>query len=300
MAAVTSSAETLGKEMRSSRRERKERKETPCVDCGAMVTRRAARCKTCWAKNKILRVEVPCDQCGKVFLKPPGEIAKAKRLGQKTLLCSIACRTALKTDFVGPLCKVCQSPTGKKTSKYCAECRTTHGWLRRRESKDVSCVMCGGTFKFKSSRAKYCSRNCANEAHSLRMRGEGNSRFTKGQSYGKCFAEMRPLILERDKHTCVRCARPERKYVCYRKDRGSYLRSDMCIHHIDENVQNNAAENLISLCATCHQQNHKSRFPPTECAEFARLASIANQSMTCKWKETVTFLLAQYSFTTAS
>jgi 5-methylcytosine-specific restriction endonuclease McrA len=78
------------------------------------------------------------------------------------------------------------------------------------------------------------------------MRGKGNSHFKDGTSYATWFREMRPIILERDRHACVACKKTEK----------------LIVHHVDHVPWHNESHNLITLCATCHAVHHKSKVSP--------------------------------------
>ena len=54
--------------------------------------------------------------------------------------------------------------------------------------------------------------------------------------------EMRPIILERDNHTCQFC--------------GFHSHRHLEIHHIDHNHKNFDSSNLITACPLCHQVFH--------------------------------------------
>lgn len=55
------------------------------------------------------------------------------------------------------------------------------------------------------------------------------------------FKEKRESILERDSYTCQKC----------QKNRNE-LGVPLCIHHIDNDPENNEDDNLITLCMSCH------------------------------------------------
>ncbi|WP_234018569.1 MULTISPECIES: HNH endonuclease signature motif containing protein [unclassified Streptomyces] len=181
--------------------------------------------------------------------------------------------------------------------RYCSlACKEQHPKERTRKLPEKACKQCGTTFRPKSSRTAYCSRPCADLAHSLRMTGEGNSRYTDGTSYATWFRAMRPLILDRDGRRCVACKTPETFMTIVRKGK-KQRRTTFHVHHINEDVRDNHPENLVSLCKTCHAVHHKSTTTPWPW--FARYAADQSASMTSKWKERATSLQARYSSTTA-
>ncbi|WP_437090091.1 HNH endonuclease [Streptomyces sp. enrichment culture] len=156
--------------------------------------------------------------------------------------------------------------------------------------------MCGLFFRPLSSRTVYCSRRCADKAHSIRMLGWNNPHYKDGTSYSKWFKETRPLIFERDKDACVACAAPY-KPVTFMRNGVPAQRSNLIVHHLDENPANNRVENLLLLCAPCHMVHHKSSVTPFPW--FDAYTHQASESMTSKWRETATSLLETYSSTTA-
>lgn len=54
------------------------------------------------------------------------------------------------------------------------------------------------------------------------------------------------LIYERDDKECQLCVKCD----------GEKNRSKLCIHHIDEDCNNNTADNLVLLCRSCHSYLH--------------------------------------------
>lgn len=295
--AVTSAPKMSDAEKRSLRwrtKRLRERKACPTPDCANKMDRYSERCRTCHFARIRSDTTLTCSQCRTTFTRKACEVAKAKRRC-RAVFCSAACRNARNRDWQGKKCEVCGNLTGKKTKRYCDSCRASHGWAaRKRLPVAKNCTLCGRDFSPHSSRKQYCSPACANEAHSIRMRGAGNSHYKTGTSYAKLFREMRPLILERDGCRCVLCGRAERKYPARTRRGKPYLRSNLTVHHINEDVKNNTPENLVTICARCHQANHHSAFPPVQSEEFGRYALSASLSMTSPWKETVTSLQTAY------
>lgn len=237
-------------------------------------------------------VLVEC-HCGALHAMQKMDVRKAIRRGQN-LYCGPRCMAqafAVANRTRG--CSECGGPIPRSRKETCStEC------LRKRQAKshrEIGCPQCGLLFRPLSSRTTYCSRVCADSAHSVRMVGKGNSHFKTGMSYGHWFRSMRPLILERDGHECVVChSNPVQTYL--RKGR-PVSRSSLVIHHINEDVTNNHPGNLITLCSTCHMVHHKSKQTPWPW--FAEKAKTSSMSMTSRWKTLVTSLAAVYSSTTA-
>ncbi|HEY9016182.1 MAG TPA: HNH endonuclease signature motif containing protein [Gemmatimonadales bacterium] len=196
-----------------------------------------------------------------------------------------------RTRYCTPLCKETNSarlakPRGRKSGPRPQE----------RTLPETTCTICGLIFAPRSSRTRYCSRPCANQAHSRSQTGTGNSRYNNGKSYTLCFRKIRPLILRRDRHRCVACNAQESFETFLRKGK-EVRRSTFHVHHINQDVGDNRPQNLVSLCATCHAVHHKSATTPWPW--FGQYAQERSASMTSKWKERTTSLLEKYSSTTA-
>lgn len=124
------------------------------------------------------------------------------------------------------------------------------------------------------------------------MRGKRNSKYKTGTSYAKWFREMRPIIMERESNACYRCGLVAG--IKETKHKINRTRSTHAVHHIDHDPANNAAENLIYLCNSCHINYHKlnSKIALNEFSEYAVKAS---QSMTFRLREQATSLQTAYS-----
>lgn len=226
------------------------------------------------------RVHVKCGACEKPFTLPGWDHAKKVRRGTEKFYCSLTCAgRGYSTRKVVRLCERCGDPTGNQQRRFCPPCLPIRRQARRK-LVDRACPYCGVVFTPKSSRTTYCSRACANWAHSDRMVGRGNSRYRDGTSYALWFKLMRPLIIERD-GGCVVCGNTERPFI----------------HHINEDPRNNTPENLVTMCGTHHIVHHKSNQTPWPW--FAAYAQAATRSTTSKWKAHTTSLREKYSSTTA-
>src|SRR5882757_811532 len=227
-------------------------------------------------------------QCGSLHAIQKMEVRKAIRRGQ-ALYCTRAC---MEKAFTGAhrtrFCKCgAYIPLNRKAA--CSDaCLPPRRTLRQR-----TCGQCGTLFQPPTSRTQYCTRACANKAHSQRMIGRGNSHFKTGVSYGRWFRSMRPLILQRDNHRCAVCG--ENPTIQYTRGSKLVIRSALVIHHIDENVTDNRPGNLIALCFSCHVTHHKSNLTPWPW--FSTEAMKRSRSMTSRWQERVTSLLTAYSST---
>jgi len=74
---------------------------------------------------------------------------------------------------------------------------------------------------------------------------EENGYFKCKQLYSKEFKLIRPEIFKRDYYTCQECE--------------ELLPKHMSVHHIDYDKNNNRAENLITLCGSCHSKTNVNR-----------------------------------------
>ena len=250
-----------------------------CLRCGSPKSKRGVLCRACWFDLRRQTVLVRCDQCGEGFSRQRHEQAKADRLGLRHAFCSTACRDRWMATNRRKRCRGCDAPLPKNTRTWCDACKE-HRRLARAKFAPKQCPVCGETFQTTRSRQVNCSRSCANMAHSVRMRGKGNSHYRDGTSYSKWFKEMRPLIFERD-GGCV---------VCRSSD-------SLIVHHVDEDPANNRPENLLTLCSTHHTIHHRSAETPWPW--FATYAQDASRSTTSAWKARTTSLLTAYSSTTA-
>lgn len=187
------------------------------------------------AKKNLGIVELPpqhCEQCGK-------EITKDKRSGRR--FCSMDCfGTWLSIHNVGEA-----NPIYKQT--------------------DRTCKQCGESFKTTPSEiakgwGNFCCRSCAATWQAINtpitdrlpiMFGEDNPRWVGGYFpyYGPSWRPSRREARERDSFTCQRCGTTE-----------SELGQELDVHHVkpfrlfglDNHLEANQKENLISLCKTCH------------------------------------------------
>jgi 5-methylcytosine-specific restriction endonuclease McrA len=170
--------------------------------------------------------------------------------------------------------------SNKPNQKYCSrECTSkandenlkAYKWKEERK-----CAYCGNTFEWHSNKSgqKYCSLECREAATKInirnyqkRMRNQKTDEELRSEVYlkvlniiskmdqskgasfsgraidyrvvGDISEKTREIVLERDSHECQ---------VCKRKD-------SLHLHHLikRKNGGNHNAENLITLCASCHR-----------------------------------------------
>ena len=174
-----------------------------CPVCGNKKDRHNKACRTCYQKIRRIMVPLKCEYCGIQFERIISELDKMRRRRHSDVYCSKACSESHHAVKHHRRCPVCGKCTPKKTTKYCSKkCKASR---RVKILAPKVCDICGTEFQPKSHRTAYCSRACANKAHSRRMRGAGNSHYKSGTSYATWFKEMRIVILERDRFACVAC-----------------------------------------------------------------------------------------------
>lgn len=217
-------------------------------------------------------IDLTCAMCSKAFQRARCDHDKSLKLNCHEFYCSQTCSQRHHALKHRKLCAHCQTPitaheNRSRNAKYCSdECVAAS-----RVRPEKSCPNCGDQFTPVGAQQAYCSRDCANAAHSTRMIGAGNSHYKDGRSYALWFQGMRPLILERDTG-CAVCGKTTRPHV----------------HHIDHDPANNVPENLVVLCHSHHIIHHKSATTPWPwLSDYAVTRSL---SMTSKWKKRTTSL----------
>ena len=220
-------------------------------------------------------VDLVCAWCGQSFQRQRCDHSKSIRLGSREFYCCRACSQAHHAVKNAKPCATCGKPVvaGRKSrnATYCSKACTPS----KKTLAPKTCPACSVVFQPKSSRTVYCGATCANTAHTIRMRGAANSNYRTGSESAYLYGRMRPLILERDK-ACV---------VCWAK-------KDLHCHHINEDRNDNAPENLVMLCAAHHMEHHRSAQTP-----FSWLSGVAKartSCMTSKWKTQVASLLKTF------
>lgn len=152
--------------------------------------------------------------------------------------------------------------------------------LGRHKGMEVECQQCGNSFvalvqRVERGLGKFCSKECFNEWQRENM---GSSRVGKdnAKAYPKAgggyFVQwimengyLKAEIRSRDNHECQCCG----EYV-YRSKRGH-------VHHIDGNKQNCGKENLVLVCATCHNAIHGRNTITSDRIEMYRALLSLNQ-----------------------
>lgn len=216
----------------------------------------------------ISKIKLICQTCNKEFFVYPCELRKAEKRGMRRCFCGRKCYGEfLSNHQLGvnnhrwlnnfKKCLTCGKefkPRSKET-KFCSH--KCHGSFKSKmQSKIVQCVICGKKKKIVFANLKTkstCSRKCANQLHSQRMTGKGNSNWLNGIGNlpyeWKFNNKLKQKIRARDGFGCRLCGKTtELRHGC-----------GLAIHHIDYNKQNNKENNLIALCNRCHGFTHYNR-----------------------------------------
>lgn len=119
-------------------------------------------------------------------------------------------------------------------------------------------------------------------------RSKGGPR--KRKHYSGAFRAITPLIKARDV-VCAACEEPERLIT----NAAGKEMPTLIVHHIDEDSENNAPTNLITLCAECHNTHHKSAQTPFPF--LPRLAHERTHAMPAHWHTRYTDALREHTDT---
>ena len=141
------------------------RKNTTCMNCGQKKSGRGTLCKTCYQQKRGSYVSLSCDNCGKDFTKRNTSTTKRYEMVELT---SIAAKVVLKNIKAIYRAKMysMQSTSTQKND----EVLLTRVQAKRQKKQKLQCPNCDKAFYPTSARTVYCSRECADKAHSKRMR----------------------------------------------------------------------------------------------------------------------------------
>ena len=109
------------------------------------------------------------------------------------------------------------------------------------EQIEKECPICGKTFttgKGQPKEKQTCSYSCSNKYF---RSGQDNGRYIDGWN-GQ--PEYRKIALEQHGHKCMVCS----------------FSKIVCVHHLDENHNNNEPSNLVVLCPNCHTMIHTKKY----------------------------------------
>lgn len=203
-----------------------------------------------------------CPDCGETT---PKTSPNKKRCNP----CAMAAHGETKSGYRDRDCVMCGNkykPTGTH-QKACNACAEDFAVMKRREYRRkkrelrgaptrgdiLQCVDCGADFEYAAGPQVRCA-DCAYELRVSTIRKWSADNPDKMQEYRQkakdnySFGGNRMNALERDNYTCQRCGAKE----------------DLHVHHIDGNgvttpreQQNNALNNLQTLCRSCHTTVHQ-------------------------------------------
>lgn len=246
-----------------------------CPTCGeaGFDTRKNMKIHHTHAHGESIAGEsVECDNCGEQFQRTPSEIERYEHS-----FCSEVCKGEWQSEnHIGEdnprweggrstyECVIC----GSEEERY--ECETYDdvvcsiecnkaltSWANRGETLvERDCDYCGETYETKPAWDRkqehgYCSRECADDAHSDRMGGDGNPRWEGGDIHdtycGPNWESKRQQVLDRDNHACARCGSEHELQVHHIKPRREFI-TDGEYDYTNANQLNN----LVTLCNVCH------------------------------------------------
>ena len=193
-------------------------------------------CQYAGLKTKKTVLVKSCHWCGKDFSVNPYRKDSAN-------YCSYDCMHSGRRNRTVKQCLVCgkefsvkASIASRSTNRCCSlECK----YILHAREKDARvfkfCLYCGQEFKSRRE-SVYCSKRCKQESQrpeNATVRGFYSSDYWKN---------VRWQIMERDEFTCVRCGSSHNLHVHHIKRKG--------------NGGGESFDNLITLCRSCHSQEH--------------------------------------------
>lgn len=202
----------------------KTRRRKQCLDCGASIGPYAQRCGSCATK---------------IRAKDPEYMARFRQ--------SMARRSAnpqWRTSHTLAMQTRAKDPAWIHTLKNIIRKRGRNGsWL-----ENIRRVRGQQAANPKWIRA--IRKNNQDPAWKAKISGPHNGQWQGGISFEPYSPEfnqtLKQKIRERDGHVCQHCHIPE-----------NGIR--LCVHHVDYNKNNNAPNNLISLCKHCHLVTNSNR-----------------------------------------
>lgn len=223
----------------------------------------------------------PCATCSKPVYRTPGHRRRSIKAG--AIFCSVACSGEMSKGQNNPQfkggkkalkCANCggvffSKPSESKRRKCCSASCASKMARGRREARMIArrCLACGLEFRVKHQSAQYCGKDCADRAHSERMRGERNGRYMHGNAARPYPAgwtrTFKTKIRDRDGNHCRVC--------CAVAPDGAPA---LHVHHIDYDKKNLSEGNLITVCKFCHGTMHGNARQREEWA--LRLSSMLN------------------------
>jgi len=220
-----------------------------------------------------------CERCGNVFFR-------RNRKTDPLRFCSLDCYYASRRDLsynTNPIhtCQVCKEKFARrfrasKPPKFCSpECHS----IAMTKRVELVCERCGQRFLKKrhgkdEKDPRFCSRKCFRASASLETKQR--TRPIRKSLQRPCKLCGQFTLVDPYTHFCSRGCSTLSSFLdgrgdyrirgfiltVQRKDKlcceecGSENPHHLMVHHRDENRQNNADENLETLCANCHYEVH--------------------------------------------
>ena len=202
----------------------------------------------------------PCVVCGAMVYRPPSHHKRTP----KHLFCSHACHGKWNRGKNNPAytgsreatCAFCKRAFRKRQQEHkCCSIKCAGALIRaethERWQADRICPQCSAPFVAQTKIQRYCTRKCADIAHTHRMAGAGNGRYVHGEALRKYppgwTRTHKAQIRARDGQSCQCCGR------------GREPHRDLDVHHIDYDKANLDPSNLITLCRFCHGKMHDNK-----------------------------------------
>ena len=207
-----------------------------------------------------------CPDCGSQVPKTSPNLKRCKP-------CALAAHGQTGHGFKERQCLVCEvlyKPTGS-SQKCCDSCRPAYRQeqnvlhlreLRKQEGAvaigaTLQCLECNADFIYSSGPQKHClvclKKRRAEQARKSLAKNPKRDEYIRKAKDNYSFGGNRQNALERDNFTCQHCGATE------------YLH----VHHIDgagvttpKELRNNALDNLLTLCRSCHTRVHHSNCAP--------------------------------------
>lgn len=213
-----------------------------------------------------------CSVCGISFCRSPSHMRKSKQP-----YCSLKCFSNRMGGRVVVSCSICGKEVvraashAKRNANQLCSSRCRDVLYKRTNTNDGSslwrggkvqtqCEECGNPlerFPYELKARTFCNRSCFTAWKSKNFAGEKNPHWRGGYKedyYGPNWRTQSRAARQRDQHCCQRCGITQKE-----------LKRTLHVHHIipfrsfgyrrgenDKYLAANRLDNLISLCARCH------------------------------------------------
>lgn len=178
------------------------------------------------------QVAVNCAQCSASLKRPPHKIARSKNF-----FCSVACRAQYNSNHI----RGTDNPTYNRVPALCAGC-----------GKSMLVI----PFRVKHHKTHFCNKACYGVWQSQHRIGRNGPNWRGGykEYYGPDWNVQSRAARKRDNYHCQVCKKPQ-KNRALDVHHVTPFRSFGYIPNTNERYKEaNQLENLISLCASCHQR----------------------------------------------